>query len=153
MAQQIINVGAAPNDGDGDTLRSSFIKTNENFTELYDMARGLLNVTTLDSSTYGTIIIGRSSEHRAYYRYTSFDSGQFFIEIDDYWIDPDFPMPVGGVILIGQFGDGQVSIQAAAGVTINTPEGYDIGKKYGVVTLIKVGPNEWDLEGNLAPAV
>lgn len=36
MAQQIINVGSAPNDGTGDTLRNSQIKSNANFTELYN---------------------------------------------------------------------------------------------------------------------
>jgi len=35
MAQEIINVGAAPNDGQGDPIRTAFIKCNENFTELY----------------------------------------------------------------------------------------------------------------------
>ena len=35
MAQQIINVGAAANDGTGDTLRGAFIKTDENFDDLY----------------------------------------------------------------------------------------------------------------------
>ena len=35
MARQDINVGSAPNDGTGDSLRSAFIKTNENFIELY----------------------------------------------------------------------------------------------------------------------
>lgn len=40
MAQQIINVGAAPNDGLGDPLRTSFQKTNANFTELYNSAQG-----------------------------------------------------------------------------------------------------------------
>jgi hypothetical protein len=35
MAQLLINVGAQPNDGLGDSLRTSFQKTNENFTELY----------------------------------------------------------------------------------------------------------------------
>ena len=35
MAQQIINVGSAPNDGTGDVLRNSQIKANANFTELY----------------------------------------------------------------------------------------------------------------------
>lgn len=34
MAQQIINV-SQPNDGLGDSLRQSFIETNENFSELY----------------------------------------------------------------------------------------------------------------------
>jgi len=35
MAQQHINVGAAPNDGNGDPLRDAFQKTEANFTELY----------------------------------------------------------------------------------------------------------------------
>ncbi len=34
--QEIINVGAAPNDGTGDTARDAFIKVNNNFTERYD---------------------------------------------------------------------------------------------------------------------
>ena len=36
MAQQIINVGSAPNDGTGDVLRNSQIKANANFIELYN---------------------------------------------------------------------------------------------------------------------
>lgn len=35
MAQQIIGVGAAPNDGTGDPLRTGGTKINANFTELY----------------------------------------------------------------------------------------------------------------------
>jgi hypothetical protein len=35
MAQEIINVGAAPNDGQGDPVRDAFIKCNNNFTELF----------------------------------------------------------------------------------------------------------------------
>lgn len=35
MTQQIINVGTTPDDGTGDRLRPAFIKTNDNFTELY----------------------------------------------------------------------------------------------------------------------
>ena len=35
MAQQLINVGAAPDDGTGDTGRDGGIKINANFTELY----------------------------------------------------------------------------------------------------------------------
>lgn len=35
MAQQIINVGSQPDNGDGDPLRTAFVKTNENFTEIY----------------------------------------------------------------------------------------------------------------------
>ena len=35
MARQIINVGVTANDGTGDGLRTAFIKSNENFAELY----------------------------------------------------------------------------------------------------------------------
>ena len=35
MTQQIIYVGTAPNDGAGDPIRTAFIKTNDNFSELY----------------------------------------------------------------------------------------------------------------------
>lgn len=35
MAQQIINVGTTPDDGQGDPIRNAYIKCNNNFTELY----------------------------------------------------------------------------------------------------------------------
>jgi len=35
MAQQIINIWTSPNDNTGDTIRSAFDKTNDNFDELY----------------------------------------------------------------------------------------------------------------------
>lgn len=35
MSQELIGIGAAPNDGTGDTLRAAFTKVNDNFTELY----------------------------------------------------------------------------------------------------------------------
>ena len=35
MAQELINVGAAPNDGQGDPIREAFTKCNDNFTELF----------------------------------------------------------------------------------------------------------------------
>jgi len=36
MSQQIINVGTAPNDGQGDPIRTAYVKCNDNFTELYN---------------------------------------------------------------------------------------------------------------------
>jgi hypothetical protein len=36
MAQEIINVGATPNDGAGDPIRTAFTKCNDNFTQLYN---------------------------------------------------------------------------------------------------------------------
>ena len=35
MALQVINVGTSPNDGQGDAIRTAYIKCNDNFGELY----------------------------------------------------------------------------------------------------------------------
>lgn len=37
MPKQIINIGTAPNDGTGDSLRGAFNKTKDNFDELYSV--------------------------------------------------------------------------------------------------------------------
>jgi SPRY domain len=52
MAQQIINIGAAPDDGTGDHLRVSFDKCNQNFTELYDVETGISEA-PIDGNIYG----------------------------------------------------------------------------------------------------
>lgn len=36
MALQVINVGNTPNDGQGDAIRTAYIKCNDNFGELYN---------------------------------------------------------------------------------------------------------------------
>lgn len=41
MSQQLVNIGLVPNDGTGDVLRDAFNKTNQNFTEIYQL---LLNL-------------------------------------------------------------------------------------------------------------
>jgi hypothetical protein len=41
MAQQTINLGTTANDGTGDPLRTAFIKTNANFTDLYNQIGAL----------------------------------------------------------------------------------------------------------------
>jgi len=35
MTLQVINVGTTPNDGQGDAIRTAYIKCNDNFAELY----------------------------------------------------------------------------------------------------------------------
>ena len=35
MTLQVINVGLTPNDGQGDAIRTAYIKCNDNFAELY----------------------------------------------------------------------------------------------------------------------
>ena len=39
MTQEVIDVGQAPNDGQGDPLRDAFEKTNTNFTQLFNQSR------------------------------------------------------------------------------------------------------------------
>lgn len=52
MAQQIINVGTSANDGTGDALRNAFIKTNDNFTDVYAAKEDVANKST--STSLGT---------------------------------------------------------------------------------------------------
>lgn len=49
MAQEIINIGTLPNDGEGDPLRVAFGKINNNFSNLF-----ATTTTTLESITSGT---------------------------------------------------------------------------------------------------
>jgi hypothetical protein len=57
MTQQVIDVGNVANDGQGDPLRTAFIKTNDNFTELYNIggisgiANGTSNISIVEDST------------------------------------------------------------------------------------------------------
>jgi hypothetical protein len=66
MAQQIINVGNVANDGQGDPLRTAFIKTNDNFTELYNaggisgIQNGTSNITIAEDSTINMAVAGVS---------------------------------------------------------------------------------------------
>lgn len=50
FSKETINIGTSANDGTGDTIRVSFRKTNNNFTELYDHAANLsANVESLQT--------------------------------------------------------------------------------------------------------
>jgi len=71
MAQQIITVGATPNDGAGDPIRTAFIKSNNNFSQLYSRVQ-----VTPPSSTVGQV----GDEVGMY----AFDTSWFYICIADY---------------------------------------------------------------------
>ena len=63
MAKQVINIGAAPNDNSGDPLRDAFIKSNDNFTELYDgagtvIADGSITTAKLDDDAVSYAKLG-----------------------------------------------------------------------------------------------
>ena len=58
MAQQTINI-STPNSNAGDTIRDSFDKCNDNFTELYASSGSNLNeVTTAGNTTTNSITVG-----------------------------------------------------------------------------------------------
>lgn len=60
MAKQTINVGTTANDGTGDTLRASFVKVNDNFTELYNNSANPSVIA--QSAADGTNITGTTNE-------------------------------------------------------------------------------------------
>ena len=76
MTQQIINIGALPNDGEGDPLRTAFRKINDNFTELYstsfytadaysvgDAANQVIFQTPVSTFTQGTFQLNSSNQN------------------------------------------------------------------------------------------
>jgi hypothetical protein len=52
MSKQIINIGTKPNDGTGDTLRTAFSKTNNNFSELYTAVANVGSSANLVNGSY-----------------------------------------------------------------------------------------------------
>ena len=50
MAQQVINVGSAPNDGLGDPIRTAYQKCNTNFSSIYSRYQE-----TVPSTAVGTV--------------------------------------------------------------------------------------------------
>lgn len=61
--------------------------------------------------------------------------------------------PIGAQILLAQIDTGQVQLaEGATGVTIHTPETLYLRTRYAQAALIKVGADEWLLDGNLEAA-
>ena len=72
MAQQVINVGTAPNDGTGDPLRTAYIKTNDNFGELYNRVQ-TTPPASLTGSIGDTAGMYAYDQNYFYYCYANFD--------------------------------------------------------------------------------
>lgn len=51
MAKQIVNIGAAPNDGTGDPLRNAFVKVNDNFDDVYLQRKTVTGTVTASNAT------------------------------------------------------------------------------------------------------
>lgn len=60
--------------------------------------------------------------------------------------------PIGTQILLVQGGAGQVTLDAESSVIVNSPETLGLRKQYAQAALVKIGSDEWLLEGNLEAA-
>lgn len=111
---------------------------------------------TVNTSAGATFDFGSSAQHNLYYRSTAATDMQVLVHADgtftgtdDYTMN-DFnpgspgPMPVGGSASFKKQGSGNVVFVPDGGVTINTSVSLTLAS--GKATLIKVGPNEWDLD-------
>jgi len=74
MTQEVINVGAQPNDGEGDPLRTAFQKTNNNFAQLY--STGFFTSNAYSAGTTANQVIFETPA-------TSFTQGVFQINSND----------------------------------------------------------------------
>ena len=61
--------------------------------------------------------------------------------------------PVNSVITFEQAGAGSVVVQAGAGVTVNTYEGYMTQGQYAAAQLVKKATNTWTLIGTITSDV
>jgi hypothetical protein len=74
MAQEIINIGTLPNDGQGDPLRVAFGKINNNFSQLYNTGWLQTDSYTVGNAASQVIFQAPADE---------FSLGQFFIKSND----------------------------------------------------------------------
>jgi len=105
--------------------------------------------------------IGSSRHHNTHFRTSSATAVTITIPADSSWPGIDLwhenggfpinpgPMPPGGSMIVGKHGAGNVTFVPGPGVTINTPDTLTISSLHGKATLIKVGTDVWDLEGNI----
>ena len=63
MAKQTINIGIRANDGKGDTLRAAFVKSNDNFTELYTNVSN--NSNTANSKSANNAVLAQGAFNKA----------------------------------------------------------------------------------------
>lgn len=84
MAQQTINIGTNELAGDGESLRSAFDKSNQNFTELYDLAANSAALAISDTApvnpTAGDLWYDEVS-------------GRTYVYYDNTWVDANPPAP------------------------------------------------------------
>ena len=108
-----------------------------------------------------TFDFGSAAHHNLHYRSTAATTLTVTVQPDSFFTGTDLyydnnfnptapgPMPTGGTAIFGKHAAGNIVFVAGSGVTINYPDTLTLSKLHGKATLIKVGPNEYDLEGHL----
>lgn len=138
MSQNPINVGAAPDDGTGDTIRASFIKVNSNTSELYN--RLIVDPTAAPTSTDDTYEVGTN--------WIKKDTGQTYKCLDNtasaaVWKEYAKDLPtILAVDTIDEFTvDAGVSIEGVV-VKDSLVDGRDIAVDGGKLDTLTVPANE-----------
>lgn len=73
MTQEIINIGAQANDGEGDPLRTAFAKINNNFTQLFATGWATTESVTLDNTTQSIFSVDATLFTQAQFQINSID--------------------------------------------------------------------------------
>ena len=142
MAKQDVNIGVEGNDGTGDSIRESFKKVNENFTELYAVfgVGGQINFTTLsdtpDVLTPNTIAFVNSSGTQLQLAELASNSalgggavdtiafnysvpGKLIISSSFTKVSDDLSPTIGGPVNAAGYGIANVGISTAAANAVN----------------------------------
>lgn len=102
-----------------------------------------MTIKTIAGTTYSLILVDALS----YIRFTSSSAVSCTVPLN-----ADVNFGIGHQINIVQAGAGQVTLSGDVGVTINTSETRTTRKQGSLVTLVKVGTDEWDLIGDTEAA-
>lgn len=149
MVQQTINIGAAPDDGTGDTLRVGGDKINDNFTELYAADAALGTAAALDIDTDDTLAADSDSlipTQQAVKAYVDAAvGGPAITELDDV-PDVNAPTPSNGDVLTWDSTPGEWVASPPAGGTFDLDDATDVNApspSNGDVLTWDSTPGEW----------
>lgn len=110
-----------------------------------------------------TANLGSAGDHNTTLRSLATAACSITVKNDSFWSGTDLywtndfnpsnpgPMPIGGSLIIGKHGTGNVTFVPDTGVTINCADTLVMDTVNAKVSLTKVGANEWDLAGRLVP--
>jgi hypothetical protein len=115
MTRQNINIGSGELAGDGESIRTAFDKTNQNFIELYDITT---NSAALVISATGPTGV---AEGTLWYDEVS---GKTYVRYSNSWVDAN-PSAIGPTGSIGDIGPtGATGAQGATGPSVTGPTGW-----------------------------